>query len=192
MSPSAYIIAGPNGAGKTTFAREFLPNYADCRNFINVDLIAQGVAPLAPETAAVRAGRLMLAEINFFARRHADFGFETTLAGRGYQRLIRQLKVLGYQIHFFFLWVPSVETAISRVKDRVLQGGHNVPEADVRRRYHRSISNFFTYYRPLADSWALLDNSETTPFVIALEKQGKLRIMREETYRSLVAQSGQP
>jgi predicted ABC-type ATPase len=62
------IIAGPNGAGKTTFAREFLPNYADCKNFVNADLIAQGMAPFSPETAALRAGRTMLGEIQSFAQ----------------------------------------------------------------------------------------------------------------------------
>jgi predicted ABC-type ATPase len=100
MSPSAYIIAGPNGAGKTTFAREFLPNYADCRNFVNADLIAQGMSPFSPETAALRAGRLMLEEINLFMRRGADFGFETTLSGRGHLNLVRQLKKRAYGIHF--------------------------------------------------------------------------------------------
>lgn len=102
MSPSIYIIAGPNGVGKTTFAREFLPNYANCRNFINADLIAQGIAPFSPETAAFRAGKLMLTEIDLLAQRRADFGFETTLSGRSYLRLIGRLKNQGYYVHFFF------------------------------------------------------------------------------------------
>jgi predicted ABC-type ATPase len=104
MSSNLYVIAGPNGVGKTTFAREFLPNYANCRNFVNADLIAQGIAPFSPETAAFRAGRLVLSEINKLAQRHADFGFETTLSGRSYMNLFRQLKRQGYQLHFFFLW----------------------------------------------------------------------------------------
>jgi len=91
MNPNVYIIAGPNGAGKTTFARKFLPDYADCRNFINADLIAQGMSPFAPESAAFRAGRLMLNEIEFQASRGADFGFETTLSGRGHLKSIRGL-----------------------------------------------------------------------------------------------------
>src|SRR6266852_6813732 len=103
-----YIIAGPNGAGKTTFAREFLPNYADCRNFVNADLIAQGMSPFSPEKAAFRAGRLMLEEIELLAKRGADFGFETTLSGRSHLNLIRGLKKRGYGIHFFYLWLPSV------------------------------------------------------------------------------------
>jgi predicted ABC-type ATPase len=84
IKPSVYIIGGPNGAGKTTFAREFLPNYADCKNFINADLIAQGVSPFSPEAAAFRAGRLMLEEIDLYAKRGENFGFETTLSGRSY------------------------------------------------------------------------------------------------------------
>ncbi len=134
MNPDLYIIAGPNGAGKTTFAREFLPRYADCENFINADLIAQGVAPFSPETAAFRAGRLMLQEINLHVRRGDDFGFETTLSGRSYLSLIRRLKQRGYKVHFFFLMVPTVDLAVTRVRRRVLQGGHDVPEPIVRRR----------------------------------------------------------
>jgi predicted ABC-type ATPase len=103
MSPSVHVIAGPNGAGKTTFASEFLPNYADCKKFINADLIAQGVSPFSPEAAAFRAGRLMLEEIELHARRMECFGFETTLSGRSYLNLIRHLKLDGYDVHFFFL-----------------------------------------------------------------------------------------
>lgn len=92
MTRNVYVIAGPNGSGKTTFAREFLPNQVDCKNFINADLIAQGMSPFSPESAAVRAGRLMLSAISFFAQRRATFAFETTLSGRSHLRLIRQLK----------------------------------------------------------------------------------------------------
>ena len=191
MSPNAYIIAGPNGVGKTTFAREFLPNYADCKNFINADLIAQGMSPFSPETAAFHAGRIMLGEINLFAKRGADFGFETTLSGRSHVHLIRQLKNKGYAAHFFFLWVPSVDLALSRVRARVSEGGHNVPEAVVRRRFGRSIRNFFSYYRRLADSWSLFDNSGATPILIAFEKQGETYIMEREIYNELVARYGE-
>ncbi len=190
MSPSAYIIAGPNGAGKTTFAREFLPNYADCRNFVNADLIAQGVSPFSPETAAVRAGRLMLEEISLFMRRGADFAFETTLSGRGHLNLLRHLKKQGYGVHVFYLWVSSVDLALSRIRERVLRGGHDVPEAVVRRRFDRSIANFLVHYRPLADSWILYDNSLEIPEVVAFERQGRLRIVEASLYNSLVARYG--
>lgn len=187
---SVYIIAGPNGVGKTTFAREFLPNYADCKNFVNADLIAQGMSPFSPEAAAFRAGRLMLQEIDLFVRRRVNFGFETTLSGRGHLNLIRHLKDRGYEAHFFFLWVPTVELALSRVRGRVLEGGHDVPEVVVRRRFDRSIRNFLSHYRHLADSWTLFDNSEATPVVIAFETKGQLRVMEEERYNALVARYG--
>lgn len=190
MRASVYIVAGPNGVGKTTFAREFLPRYADCKNFVNADLIAEGMSPFSPEAAAFRAGRLMLGEIDLFAGRGVDFGFETTLAGRSHLRLIQQLKDQGYAVHFFFLWVPSVALALSRVRGRVLKGGHDVPEPIVRRRFDRSIRNFLIHYRRLAGSWALFDNSGATPDVIAFEKEGRLRIMQAKTYDALIARYG--
>jgi predicted ABC-type ATPase len=101
VNPNTYIIAGPNGAGKTTFAREFLPNYANCKIFINADLIAQGMAPFLPESAAFRAGRLMLEEIAFHSARGADFGFETTLSGKGHLQVVRGLKAAGMRSTFF-------------------------------------------------------------------------------------------
>lgn len=190
MDLNAYIIAGPNGAGKTTFAREFLPNYASCRTFINADLIAEGMSPFSPEAAAIRAGRLMLGEIRLCMNRPEDFGFETTLSGLSYLNLIGHLRTRGYQIHFFFLWVRSVELALARIRVRVLEGGHGVPESVVRRRFERSIRNFLGQYRRLADSWIIFDNSGASPAVIAFEKQGEIRILEAETYRALAARYG--
>jgi len=187
MSPNLYVIAGPNGAGKTTFAKKFLPNYADCRNFINADLIALGVSPFSPETAALRAGRVMLEEIRLHAKRGEDFGFETTLSGRSYLRLIHGLKTRGYAVHFFFLWVPTVSLALNRVKGRVLEGGHDIPEAIVKRRFDRSVRNFLAEYRGLANSWFLFDNSDATPAVMAFEKEGSLHIMNQDLYERLIA-----
>ena len=190
MSRTIYIIGGPNGAGKTTFAREFLPFYAECRNFVNADLIAQGVAPFSPESAAIRAGRLMLDEIQRLSKRGEDFGFETTLSGRTYIRLLQNLRRQGYSIELFFLWIPDAKLAISRVKGRVLQGGHHVPAEVVRRRFERSLPNFFLHYRSLADSWMLFDNSGNAPRIIASSEGGRLRIIQKELYAGLAAQGG--
>jgi len=107
-----YIIAGPNGVGKTTFARKFLPKYANCKNFVNADLIAQGMSPFFPEAAAIRAGRLVISEIGFFSQRQVSFGFETTLSGRSYLSLIQRLKKKGYRVHLFFLFVEGVNVAL--------------------------------------------------------------------------------
>jgi predicted ABC-type ATPase len=180
-----YIIAGPNGAGKTTFAREFLPNYADCKNFVNADLIAQGMAPFSPETAALRAGRTMLEEIRSFAERRVSFAFETTLSGRSYLTLLRKLKSEGYEIHLFFLWLKSVDLALSRVKERVSRGGHDVPEAIIRRRFDRSMRNFLLHYRSLAKVWTLFDNSGEIPNLIALQRDETIRIIERSAYSEL-------
>jgi len=153
------IIAGPNGAGKTTFARSFLPAEANVPRFINADLIAAGLAPFEPETAAIRAGRLMLEEIDLSARRGESFAFETTLAGSGYLRRIEQWRAQGYRVKLFFLSLPDVDTAIARVASRVRQGGHNIPEHVIRRRFASGMENFHNRYKLAVDDWALYDNS---------------------------------
>jgi len=187
MAGNVYIIAGPNGAGKTTFAREFLPHYADCRTFINADLIAQGLSPLSPDAAAFRAGRLMLEEIQRLADSGRDFGFETTLSGRTYISLLGELAQRGYAMHLFFLWLPSTRFALSRIRNRVRKGGHDVPVQIVRRRFERSIHNFFVQYRAIVHSWILFDNSGTVPNVIAAMRDGEISIMQGELYAELAA-----
>ena len=186
MNPSLYIVAGPNGAGKTTFAREFLPNYVECLEFVNADLIAGGLSPFYPEKAAIRAGRLMLEQIHLLVDRGIDFGFETTLAGKGYVRLLKDLKERGYRIHLFFLWVRSIDIALERIAERVAQGGHNVPENVVRRRFYRGLPNFLQIYRPLMDFWALFDNSTDSPSMIAFERSRKLKIIDRNAF-SIIA-----
>ena len=113
------IIAGPNGAGKTTFAREFLPNEAGCPVFVNADLIAAGLAPFAPETAAVQAGRLMLGELERHFAARKSFAFETTLSGRGYLRHIRHWQAGGYRVELIFLRLATADEAVARVAQRV-------------------------------------------------------------------------
>jgi predicted ABC-type ATPase len=160
-APRVIVLAGPNGAGKTTFAREFLPQEAQCPVYVNADLIAAGLAPFAPETVALAAGRLMLAEIERHAQRGESFAFETTLSGLGYARSIRRWKALGYRIELFFLQLPSAEYAIERVAQRVSQGGHNIPRDVIERRFHAGVRNFERVYKPLVDAWLLIDASST-------------------------------
>lgn len=143
------IIAGPNGAGKTTFATEFLPNEAGCPIFINADLIAAGLAPFEPERAAFKAGRLMLNEINDYALKGDNFAFETTLSGLTYARAIPEWQKLGFCVKLFFLRLQSPELAISRVRQRVKAGGHNIPEPVIRRRFKMGLSNLDMLYKPL-------------------------------------------
>ncbi len=160
------IIAGPNGAGKTTLAREFLPNEADCPIFVNADLIAAAIAPFAPETAAIRAGRLMLEEINDHVIRGESFAFETTLSGLIYARLIPKWRGLGYRVKLIYLRLPNAELAVTRVAERVVQGGHFIPEAVIRRRFDAGWNNFNLKYKLLVNAWSLYDNSQQQPVLI--------------------------
>ena len=160
------IIAGSNGAGKTTFAREFLPKEAGCPVFVNADLIAAGLSPFEPATAAIRAGRLMIAEIESHVREKRSFAFETTLSGRRYARMIPQWQDLGYRIKLVFLYLEDVRIAVERIRVRVRQGGHDIPEDVVRRRYEAGWRNFQRIYRNLVDTWLLYDNSGETPVLL--------------------------
>ena len=168
-SKKVLIIAGPNGAGKTTFATEFLPNEADCPNFINADLIAAGLSPFRSEATAIRAGKLMLNMIDDYVRRGESFSFETTLSGRVYARLIPSWQEQGFWVKLFFLQLPTPEMAIARVRQRVAEGGHDVPEAVIRRRFHAGQRNFETIYRGLVNEWAVYDNSGDTPMLLTEE-----------------------
>jgi predicted ABC-type ATPase len=157
------IIAGPNGAGKTTFAREFLPNEAGCPIFVNADLIAAGIAPFAPQTASVQAGRLMLGELQRHFNNHESFAFETTLAGKTYLRYITTWQAAGYRVELIFLTLNSADEAVARVAQRVKQGGHDIPEPVIRRRFAAGLENFTQHYAAVVDAWALYDNSGDLP-----------------------------
>lgn len=163
--PRVIIIAGPNGAGKTTFAREFLPQEAGCPIFVNADLIAAGLSPFTPESAAVQAGRLMLHELERHFSARSSFAFETTLSGRGYLRHIARWQSAGYQVKLLFLRLDQADEAVARVAQRVKQGGHNIPEAVIRRRFAAGLANFEHYYAPAVDAWALYDNSGAAPML---------------------------
>jgi predicted ABC-type ATPase len=161
--PRCIVIAGPNGAGKTTFARRYLPEDEKVVHFINADLLATGLSPLKPELAAMKAGRLVLHELDQLAAKRMDFAFETTFGGLGYVSRIRAWKRSGYKIEIVYLKLQSTRLALSRIAARVRQGGHDVPRADVMRRFTRGWENFERVYRPLADVWTVYDNSGREP-----------------------------
>lgn len=162
------LVAGPNGAGKTTFARQFLPREGRILHFVNADLIAAGLSPLKPELAALAAGRMVLAELDRLAAARADFAFESTLAGSAYLARLRAWKAAGYRIEIIFLRLASPRLALRRVAQRVKAGGHDVPKADVLRRFRRSLENFEQRYKPLADHWELYDSSAGVPVLLEL------------------------
>lgn len=164
--PRCILIAGPNGSGKTTYAREFLPTEARVVHFVNADLIADGLAPLRPQMAAIAAGRLLLKELDRLAKRRVDFAFESTLSGVGYVSRLKRWKIAGYRIEIIYLTLPSPRLALRRIAARVRQGGHDVPKNDVLRRFRRSWENFDALYRPLADAWTIYDNAGGKPKLI--------------------------
>ena len=169
-SPRCIVIAGPNGAGKTTFARRYLPEDEGVVYFVNADLIASGLSPLKPELAAIRAGRLVLEEIDRLAAARLDFAFETTFSGLGYVRRMRAWKRAGYRIEIVYLKLQTSRLALRRIAARVRSGGHNVPRSDVVRRFNRGWVNFERVYRPLADVWTVYDNSGRKPQLLEKSK----------------------
>ena len=187
--PKLYVIAGPNGSGKTTFAQEFLPHYADCFEFVNADLIAKGLSPFGPSKVAIKAGKLLLSQIADFSRKKIDFAFETTLAGKGYANIFKQMKRDSYELHLFFLWLPDVKLALARVADRVRKGGHAIPDQDVKRRFSRGVSNFFHVYQQLFDTWSIFDNSTGIPEQIVKGENGLATVFDNSQYSKILKQA---
>ena len=170
--PNLYIIAGPNGAGKTTASFNLLPEVLHCPNFVNADEIARGLSPFAPELVAFQAGRIMLQRIEELLLQKVDFAIETTLATRSYVNLVHRAQALGYKVHLIYFFLENEEQAIERVAQRVSNGGHNIPEEDIRRRFKRGIYNLVHLYLPICDS-VLVYNNVMTPARLVARKRTK-------------------
>lgn len=170
--PTIYIIAGPNGAGKTTASSILLPKFLNCREFVNADSIASGLSPFQPETVSIHAARIMLTRIKELINEKANFAFETTLTTKSYINILETAKEKNYKIILFYFWINSVELALERIADRVKNGGHDIPEEVVRRRYTRSLDNLVNLFFPITDYWFILNNSENKPKLIA---EGRLK-----------------
>jgi predicted ABC-type ATPase len=185
--PKVVVIAGPNGAGKSTTAPAIVQQAFAVHEFINADTIAIGLSAFAPEHVAVAAGRIMLRRIRTLAAEGVSFAFETTLATRSFKPLLHGMQQSGYELHLIFLWLPNAAMAVDRVAIRVKRGGHSVPEDVIERRYERGLANFFNLYRPIADSWLMLDNSsDMAPRPIAWRNLGgPLQVVRSGPWNSL-------
>lgn len=179
-----YIIAGCNGAGKTTASYTILPEMIECVEFLNADEIARGLSPFQPNKVAFAAGRIMLRRINFLISTNSNFAFETTLSTLSHKDKIISAKKKGYKISLIFFWLNSVELAKERVRTRVKEGGHHIPDDVIERRYKRGIKNLFHIYLPLADSSLIIDNSYGKHHLIA-EKNGKIRVFDQKTFKIL-------
>ena len=178
--PRLYIIAGCNGAGKTTASYTILPEILDCDEFVNADEIAKGLSPFKPEEMAIEAGKLMLQRIDSLLSRKVSFAIETTLATRSYKNLVLKAQSLGYKVVLLFFWLKSPELAIDRVRQRVAQGGHDIPVNVIRRRYWLGLKNLFEIFIQKVDTWLLYDNSEGEARLIANnERAFDLKLLNE-------------
>lgn len=164
MTPQILVLAGPNGAGKSTAAARLLPESIP---FVNADEVAKTLPNYPSQNADIEAARIVLRRMDELEREHANFAVETTLASRSLAARIRRLRRSGYRFRLFFLWTPSAEFSIQRVAARVRAGGHHIPEETIRRRYAAGLSNFFAIYQPLADKWAILNNTAIIPTLVA-------------------------
>lgn len=171
-----YIIAGCNGAGKTTASYTVLPDILHCKEFVNADEIAKGLSPFQPERVSIQAGRIMLNRIHELIESKTDFAFETTLTTLSYQQTIQHAKASGYIVTLIFFWLNDVNLAIERVKLRVSEGGHNIPQVTIRRRYKKGLQNLVSIFTHVCDNWMIIDNSNEKHNTIA-EKFGKNKII---------------
>ena len=190
-NPEIFVLSGPNGAGKSTTATVLLPDTLSIEQFVNADLIAQGSGPFSPVGDAVEAGRVMLGRIHQLRDRGESFALETTLASRSYVPFLRQAQEAGYLVHIAYIWLVSVDLALSRIALRVQQGGYDVPRETVERRYLRGLRNFFELHRPLANTWTLCDNSgEELVIVARSERDAEPEVLHQQKYDTIRRQSG--
>lgn len=181
--PKMYILSGCNGAGKTTASYTLLPELLGCYEFVNSDEFAKSISPFDPAAASITASRYMLRKINYLLERNEDFSVETTLATRSLEGIIERAKERGYTITIIYFWLSSPDIAVKRVRDRVLAGGHNIPEEVIRRRYTMGLQYFFNTYLQLCDKWILADNT-ITPFTVVAEGTGQvIYIMDNDKYQ---------
>ena len=180
------MIAGPNGAGKTTFALRYLPEITGCKNFINADLIADGLSPLDPSKVQLEAGKLFLREIREHVEARDDFAFETTLSGRMYVRLLNEMRSEGWKIVLFYLWIPDAEFSRLRVEQRVESGGHDIPDDAILRRYRRTVSNFLNVFAPLCDKILCYDNSGTEPEPVFVDMNQTRQVLDNVRYQQIL------
>lgn len=189
-TPICRVIAGPNGAGKTTFALKYLPEVAPGTAFVNADLIAAGLSPLAPERQLVAASRLFLHQIELHIGKGQDFAFETTLSGRGYLRLIQRLRSTGWRVELLYLALPSVELSQLRVAERVAHGGHAIAPADIVRRFPRSLRNLLELYASSVNEASCFLNSGPSPDIVFIQTGEQRTILQQTVYDQLLKAAG--
>ena len=183
-SKTIYIISGCNGAGKTTASFTILPEILNCKEFVNADEIARGLSPFQPDKVAFEAGRIMLERFNYLVKTEQTFAIETTLATKIYKGKIEIAIELGYSVRLLFFWLPTVQMAIDRVAIRVSEGGHNIPDDIVTRRYFRGMQNLLKIYIPLCNEWAVFDNSDGQPLLLARGLKKEITVINKKIWNN--------
>lgn len=182
--PICTIIAGPNGAGKTTFAMKFLPQ-TDCGIFLNADMIATALSPLREDKKnLIEAGKIFLQKVEECIGKRENFAFETTLSGTAHLARIKRMLADGWRVNMIYLWIPDAETSLNRVRHRVMHGGHNVPENDIRRRYGRTLRNLFEYAE-VCSKVECLDSSDEEKKRIFRQERKSVTVFNRKLYDKL-------
>ncbi|NVZ07796.1 hypothetical protein HW932_00800 [Allochromatium humboldtianum] len=188
-TPKCWIVAGPNGAGKTTFALDYLPQVAGCSRFVNADLIAAGLSPLAPERELLAASRIFLREIEVCITDRKDFAFETTLAGQTHLRTVERLRREGWWVEIIYLALPSVEMSKLRVAERVAHGGHDIPEVDIKRRFPRGLRHLLNDFSHRVDRCTCFMNAGEHPMLVFEQQAENRDILHEDHFQRLLKES---
>jgi predicted ABC-type ATPase len=188
--PNLYIIAGCNGAGKTTASYTILPEILNCKEFVNADNIAAGISPFNPESVAIEAGRIMLKRINELLDEGADFALETTLATKSYVSFVKKAQSQGYKVTLLYFWLNSPQMAYDRVAKRVSNGGHNIPQEVIERRYFGGIKNLLNLYIPICDNWSIVDNMDLVPEVVADGSKDLLKTIINNDIWNIILKQG--
>lgn len=183
--PRLFVIGGCNGAGKTTASYTILPELLDCSEFINSDEFAMSLSPFDPDKASIMAGRYMHMKMQILMQKKRDFGIESTLATRSLVKIIKESQENGYTVTVLYLWISSPELAIERVKKRVTEGGHDVLDDTIRRRFNAGLINFFNDYMKIADEWILADNSNPPYKIIATGSKKGITVEDLRKYREI-------
>jgi len=178
--PQLIVVAGANGSGKTTVAMRYV--HASGVAYIGADAIAASLSPKSPESVRIEAGKEFIRRVKESVRQRRSCVIESTLSGRSFRKLMLEAAQSGFVITIVYVFVESADTCVARVAERVRKGGHDVAEADIRRRFDRSINNFWQIYRNMADHWVVVYNGNSTIRDVCLGSDGKVTIRDEALY----------
>ena len=174
-----YIIAGANGSGKSTFAGILL-NKKDLE-FLNANNIAKEISPDAINSVPISAGKIYFKRLNEYLQNDKSFAVESTLSGNNIIRIIKEARKRNYKIMLIYAFLQNCTDCIARVQNRVKNGGHNVPQEDIIRRYYKSIIKFWDEYRLMVDEWTIFYNGYSyTPMIVSFGSSDNIQVVNEE------------